>query len=409
MNAASQRGIGRARLEVLGNGVRLAYYRVESGSAAICIAARAGSSYEPPGLWGLAHLLEHMLFRGNEHLRSGELDRIIELSGGEANGFTTRDLILVCAECVPESLPRVAEALYLAVSAERVDEEELESEKRIVAAEARGYQSSPDSRIFRLAAQSLWGDTHLGRPIEGYPETIMKVTPDDLLSFKASAFRPDNIAVALAGAVTRESVEAVAKVYSRLEVRGPALRDPGEVEPRPRRLEEDRGLEAGYAALALPLPGRLSLLGDLPRLRGVRFNLEAGATSVLFRELREERDVAYGYSVDVSLTFWGSTMTVVASEADRERVGEALEALEEAVRKAFAGGYGDEEWRRGRRLLYRFATRREAVSNMERADILSVSSLLYGSPVTVEDLNEATLSVEWSYPLPREWGVAVLV
>ncbi len=397
-----------AKLLLLDNGVRLAHYRVESESAAICIAAKAGSSYEPEGLWGLSHLLEHMLFRSNEYLGSGELDRIIELSGGEANGFTTRDLILVCAECVPESLPRVAESLYLAVAASEVYDDELEAEKRIVASEARGYQSNPETRIFRLASKSLWGESHLGRPIEGYPETIMRITAGDLLSFKASAFRPDNVSVALAGAVSREAVDSVARVFSRLEARGERLRDPGPVKARPARIEEERGLEAGYAALALPLPGRLDLLSDLPRLRGVRFNLEAGATSVLFRELREERDVAYGYTVDVSLTFWGSTMTVVASEVDVERLSSALEALEEAVRIAFRGSYRGEEWVRGRRLLYRFATRKEAVSNMERADVLSVTSLLYGEPVTLEDLNNATLSVEWSYPLPGRWGVALL-
>lgn len=393
---------------VLRNGVAAAYYRVPGESAAICIAARAGSSYEPDNLYGLAHLMEHMIFRGNEYMRSGELDRLIELSGGEANAFTTREVVLVCAESVSDTLPNIARYLYLAIAAERVREDELEEEKRVVASEARGYGSTPDTRIARLAMESLWGDTHLGRPIEGYPETILSITKEDLESFKASAFRPDNIAIAIVGNVSREAFMKIISHFEGLSERGSKLPEPAPVEPNPRLVREGRGLEAGYAAIAVPLPGRVDVLGDLPRLRGLTFNLEAGATSVMFRVLREERNLCYSYSAELQVTNWASTLLLVASDIDKDRLDEAIPALEDALRIASSGGFNDEEWRRGRRVLYRFMTRREAIGNMVRADALSVTTLLYGHPVTLEELDRATLESEWSYPMPKQMGRALL-
>ncbi|WP_062662018.1 insulinase family protein [Aeropyrum camini] len=95
---------------VASNGLRYGFYRVDSESASICIATRGGSSFEPRGKYGIAHLTEHMIFRGNEYLADGELDRAVELSGGEANAYTTRELILVCAEFVPDSLARLVKS-----------------------------------------------------------------------------------------------------------------------------------------------------------------------------------------------------------------------------------------------------------------------------------------------------------
>ncbi len=398
----------RVRVVELDNGVVGGYYRVDSGSAAVCVAARGGSSFEPKGKYGLAHVVEHMLFKGNEYFAAGELDRLIELSGGEANAYTTREVIMLCAETVPESVVKAAGALALAIKASKLREDELEAEKKVIVAEARGYQSSPESQVFRLAAMSVWGDSHLGRPIEGYPETIESITLDDVVEYKARAFSPKRVAVAVVGGVgDAEALEAI-KRFEGLEDGG-ALPEPPSVEPRPSRIVEDRGLEAAYVAVTLPLPSRYSLKPVLPRLRGVVFNLEAGATSILFKRLREEKPLAYSHVVDVHLTSWGGTLTIAALEVRRDRVEEAVGEIEEAVEEASKGGGGDGEWLAGRRRLYKFLTRREAVSNTERADNLAATLLLYREPITSEQLVEETLSSEWRLELPRERGVAIVM
>ncbi|BAA79124.2 probable peptidase [Aeropyrum pernix K1] len=395
---------------VASNGLRYGFYRVESESAAICIAARGGSSFEPPGKYGIAHLTEHMIFRGNEYLQDGELDRAVELSGGEANAYTTRELILLCAEFVSDSLARVAEKLFLAVSARRLVEGEFERERAVVEAEVKGLISSPESRIYRLAHASAWGDSHLGRPIEGYPETVANISKADVEEYKASVFSPERMSLAIVGRISRLEALRVVKLFSQLEPGG-KVREPETPEPRTTFLREERGIEAAYAALTLPLPPRSGLANVLARLRGVVFNLEAGATSILFKEVREERGLAYGFNVDVHITSWGSSMSLIVLEGNRDRVGELFDAMTRSLERALRGGYPESEWREGRRRLYRFYTRREAISNMERADALSAVILFHEKPFTLEDLVNQTLSSEWSLEeflrLPR--GLALIV
>ncbi len=392
----------------LNNGVVGGYYRVQSESAAICVAARAGSSFEPPGKYGLAHLVEHMLFKGNEYFESGELDRLVELSGGEANAYTTREVIMVCAESVPESIVRVSQALAKALSAKVMREDEFEAEKKVVIAEARGYQSSPEALIFRLAAQSVWGDSYLGRPIEGYPETLESLSVEDAMEYKVRGFSSERVSVAVVGSISRDDALNAIRSFEGLEPLG-GLIEPTPVNPSTSRIVEERDVEAAYIALSIPMPPRYVVKSLLPQLRGFIFNLEAGATSILFRRLREEKPLAYSYTVDSQLTSWGGTLSIVALEVRRDSVEEAIGELEAAVDEASRGGLDDEEWRAGRRRLYRFLTRREAISNTERADNLAASLLLYREPLTSERLVEETLKSEWTLPLPKARGVAVIV
>lgn len=403
-------GVENVESGVLANGVRYGFYRVDTGSSAICIAARAGSVFDPPGKHGLAHLVEHLLFKGNEYLRAGELDRAVELSGGEINAYTAREVMIICAEFIPESIEVVAEKLFYAISGVKINEDEFISEKNVVEAEVRGYLSSPEARIYRLAQKSVWGNTPLGRPIEGTPETLSRIGVEDAVRFKASAFSPENISVSIVGRASRECVRTVLSFFEKLESRGSKPRLPPHTEPSPSKIVEHIGVEAGYAAVSMPLPPRDSLVKALPRLRGVIFNLETGATSILFKMLREERGLAYAFNVDVHITSLGSTMSVVVLEGDRSRIDEIVESINNAIDFALKGGYSEREWVYGRRRLYRFLTRREAVSNSERGETLASTLLFHETPFTLEDLVRATLDSKWEYARlsvePR--GVAII-
>ncbi|WP_082398243.1 M16 family metallopeptidase [Aeropyrum camini] len=298
----------------------------------------------------------------------------------------------------------------MAVSAKKVLEEEFERERSVVEAEVRGLISNPENRIYRIAHASVWGESHLGRPIEGYPDTVASISRADVEDYKASVFSPERMSLAIVGSFSRYDAHRVVKLFSRLEPGG-GVGEPETPEPRPAFLKEDKGVESAYAALTLALPPRRGLEGLMPRLRGVVFNLEAGATSVLFKEIREERGLAYGFNVDVHITSWGSTMSLVVHEGNKERAGEILEALAYALEKGLRGGYGDREWLEGRRRLYRFYTRREAISNMDRADALSAVMLFHEEPFTIEDLISLTLKSRWSLEeflrLPR--GSALII
>lgn len=260
----------------------------------------AGSRDEEPAQAGVAHLLEHMLFRGTASYGSAEIDERFDALGGEVNAATGKETTSVYARVLDQHLDEAFAIGSELVWRPRLEESDLEQEREIVLEELAMYEDEPGEQVFDLLATAVFGDTPLGRPVIGTRDSVGGMSIADLRAFHRSHYGSG--VVAAAGAVDHERlVELVDGARNGVADQ----RDPGaSVRPaQPATDRAERVLVKQTEQTHLCLGGPAIARDDERRfaLRVLDMVLGGCASSRLFQEIRERRGLAYSVSSFVSL------------------------------------------------------------------------------------------------------------
>lgn len=200
---------------ILHNGLRVVAVPMDHlHSAELALYVKVGGRNDPPGKAGLAHFLEHMLFRGAAGFRTSlEIETAFEMIGGSINASTDEESTCFFSRVHPDHVPRGVEIL----SAMILDPilADLEIEKRIIAEEALDDLSDKGEDInpHNLASLLLWPDHPLGAPTIGTLETIASFTLDDLRQHMATYYLPGNSVLVVAGNLDQERLFSAAEEY----------------------------------------------------------------------------------------------------------------------------------------------------------------------------------------------------
>jgi predicted Zn-dependent peptidase len=190
----------------LGNGVTLVHQEMPTATvASVDIWVKAGASNDPDAVLGMAHFLEHMIFKGTEAIAAGEFDLVIESEGGVSNAATSLDYahysFTVAASRFAITLPYLAQMLLKA----RIDDEDLEQERLVVLEELRQAMDDPDWFAYQHLMQTAYPSNHpYSRSVLGDEATIKQINAAQMREYHRSHYRPENMTIAIAGAVTRE-------------------------------------------------------------------------------------------------------------------------------------------------------------------------------------------------------------
>jgi zinc protease len=238
-----------AELRTLPNGLRVAF--VESRRAPVVAQyayVAAGGAEDPQGRSGVAHFLEHMLFKGSPRVASGEFSRRVAREGGTDNAFTSRDVTGYFQHVEASRFDLVAMMEADRFAAALIPEAELEPERLVILEErAQRTGSSPRALFFEGFQAALWGAQHwAGRPIIGWEDEIRAITHADLLAFFRARYAPGNAVLVVTGAVDRPTFwQSIADLWGALPA-GPAVpRDrgpPPATAPTPRFVRNDARL-----------------------------------------------------------------------------------------------------------------------------------------------------------------------
>ncbi len=164
---------------------------------------RAGSSSEKPGEEGLAHFLEHMVFKGSENLLEGEFDRQIEALGGSSNAATGFDDVHYHILVPPNvALPGLELLLNLVLSPS-IHHDAFCIEREVVLEEIAQYKDQPDEQVFQKLLESCLAPHAYGRPILGLEESLKKSEPKNLKDFHQRLYKPENICLSIAGQIPK--------------------------------------------------------------------------------------------------------------------------------------------------------------------------------------------------------------
>ncbi len=214
--AAPEAPLFGAKIWKLGNGLTVAF--VENRRAPVVaqyLYYAAGGGEDPAGRSGVAHFLEHMMFKGSPNVASGAFSRLVAREGGNDNAFTSRDVTAYYQQVEASRLPMIMRMEADRFAAALIPADELESERNVILEERRQRtDSSPRARFQEAFRAALWGpQTWPGRPIIGWPDEIRAITRDDLTGFHSRYYAPLNATLVISGAVPEEEVRRLAEEH----------------------------------------------------------------------------------------------------------------------------------------------------------------------------------------------------
>ena len=175
---------------------------------------KVGSSYEPEGLTGISHVLEHMMFKGTKNLGPSEFSRIIADNGGEENAFTGRDYTAYFEQLEKSRLEIAFELEAERMQNLKLDPEELKKEVQVVLEERRlRTEDRPESLTYEKFRSTAFQRSRYGNPIIGWPEDLRSLTVENLRDWYKRFYSPSNAVLVVVGDVEPEEVFALAEKH----------------------------------------------------------------------------------------------------------------------------------------------------------------------------------------------------
>ncbi len=219
---------------------------------------RVGSMDEVDGTSGVAHVLEHMMFKGSDTLKAGEFSRRVAALGGRENAFTGRDMTGYFQQIPSERLSDVMALEADRFAHNRWPDEEFKKEIEVVKEERRlRTEDNPHSRLYEQLNAISFIASPYRRPVVGWMSDLDAMTPDDARAFYRRWYTPQNAALVVAGDVEPEAVMALAqRTYGAIETKAVPTRKPQTEPPQagPRRLDFKAPADQAYLTLAFKVP-----------------------------------------------------------------------------------------------------------------------------------------------------------
>jgi zinc protease len=319
---------------------------------------RAGSADETPGVSGVAHFLEHLMFKSTDKIASGDFSRIVSRLGGQDNAFTTHDMTGYFQRIAKDRLRTVMEMEADRMQNLRLTEKEVATERDVIMEERRSRtDNSPSSILAEQMSASLYQNHPYRVPIIGWMHEMAKLTREDALAFYKRFYAPNNAIVVIAGDVTVEEVRKLADAtYGALTpnsaISPSRVRPQEPPHPAPRRVEL-KDARVGNASirrfyltpsLATAKPGEAEALYVMMKILG------NGPTSRLYQRLVAEESIASnagGWYAGTGLD--GGTIGVYAIAASGVGLDRVEASIDAVLRELCEKGVTEDELSRAKK------------------------------------------------------------
>ncbi|MCS7199400.1 MAG: insulinase family protein [Caldimicrobium sp.] len=300
---------------------------------AVYLCVRVGSKYEWDEVAGITHLIEHMIFKGGEGQKPGEVAGKVEAKGGYINAFTSYDKTCYYVVGPKEVLETALEVLSQAVFKPYFDPLELEKEKEVIVEEMKMRLDNPMIVLFEELMKTSYTQYPYKRPIIGYEQTVRKIKREDLFYFIDRFYTPENMILTITGAIDLRELEPLLERYfAKLPARKlkkvsfPA--EPYVSEPKLAWVE--RPVKESYFALSFPAP---SIRDDnAPLMDLLAEILGGGESSRLYLRLKRELSLVKNISA-TAFTPEGPGLFEVLGTADPQNFHKILQEVLKEIDK----------------------------------------------------------------------------
>lgn len=194
-----------------GGNLKYSYKRINSNVAYCALSVKVGTRNEVEQFNGMAHLVEHMLFKGTEHRNSISINSRLEKEGGDLNAYTTKEEIVLYCTLLKEDLAKGVDLLLEMALDSVFPEKELEKEKEVVYDEIISYKDSPADQIYDDFEGLLFKGHPLGKLILGTKKSLKGIGSGHLLEFCRKNFIPGNMALSVVANVEARKIESIVR------------------------------------------------------------------------------------------------------------------------------------------------------------------------------------------------------
>jgi predicted Zn-dependent peptidase len=316
--------------EVFDNGVRLITETMDHvRSVSVGVWLTRGSRHEPREHGGIAHFVEHMLFKGTTSRSAQEIAQEVDCLGGHLDAFTSKEYAGYYIKVLDEHLPKAIDVLSDLVLNPAFAADDVEREKKVILEEIKMVEDTPDDLVHELFTQSFWEGHPLGRPILGSPESVEALTSDVLRRYFDGTYTAGNLVIVAVGNVTHERMrELVWPAFGRLARRA-EMADERPPAVLPQAQVRSKDLEQSHVCLGT---------SSYPQNHDDRYAayvlntmLGGSMSSRLFQNVREKRGLAYAVFSNLSAYRDAGSLTVYAGCAN-EAVGEVVRLVVQELR-----------------------------------------------------------------------------
>nr|CAD6422453.1 insulinase family protein [Rhizobium sp. Q54] len=353
-------------------------------SVALGVWIKSGSRNETEDEHGIAHLLEHMAFKGTSRRSARDIAEEIENVGGELNAATSTETTSYYARVLKDHVPLAVDLLADILTESLFDEDELRREKHVILQEIGAANDTPDDVVFDKFSEIAYRDQTIGRPILGTPETVTGFTPSQIRNYLARNYTTDRMYVVAAGAVDHD------QFCKQVEQRFASLPHTPSAPPvleaaryTGGEMREVRDLMD--AQLLIGFEGKAYHMRDFYCSQILANILGGGMSSRLFQEVREHRGLCYS----VYAFHWGFSDTGIFgihAATGGDDIPKLLPVVIEELRKASETIHDQEIDRARAQIRAQLLMGQE--SPAARAGQIARQMILYGRPIPNHEMME---------------------
>lgn len=373
------------KLHQLPNGLTIVAEQMPVEAVNLSLWVNAGSVVEADAINGMAHFLEHMVFKGTERLKNGEFEYLVEQRGAVTNAATSQDYTHYCITTAPEDFAVLAPLQIDVVLNATIPEDAFERERFVILEEIRRSEDNPCQRTFSRAMEIAFLQHPYRRPVLGSNEVISQLQPQQMRDFHARWYQPQFLtAVAVGNLPTEQLIEIIAEEFARSIARQPTKTNNQHLTfaPEPpftsilRQEFTDATLQQARLVMVWRVPGLVELEKTYA-LDVLAAILGHGRTSRLVRSLREEKRLVSHISVS-NITYKQQGIFYICAHCAVENVTATEEAIAQQIRRLQTELVQDAEIARvHKRVANRFIFGNETPS--ERAGLYGYYQTLIGN------------------------------
>lgn len=377
------------RIGTLSNGMRVVSETMPLvKTVSVGVWVDAGARDETPEINGVAHMLEHMAFKGTERRSARAIAEEIEAVGGHLNAFTSREQTAYYARVMAEDTGLALDILSDILLHSVFDAEELERERGVIIQEIGQSEDTPDDIIFDHLQETAFPAQALGRSILGTVDRVSGMQRSDLQGFLDRFYHGPSLVLVAAGAVDHDALMAEAeRLFGGFDRMSRPQHQTARYSGGEKRAVRD--LEQAHVAIALP--GLAFDDPDYYALQVYATVLGGGMSSRLFQEVREKRGLAYSVYAYPSSYRDGGLMTIYAGTGG-EKLPELMPVLADELGK-LCGRVDEDELQRARAQL-KVGLVMSLESSGARIEQLGRQMLLFGRPLDIDEVLAAVDRVD---------------